>query len=80
MWFRNQERNLESQLVDIYGTMKSSVMGLSKSEAQKIARQMLLQAKEKVKQYGFDRLPPNFGDHILQKEKEDPKFMNMNVK
>lgn len=80
MWFRNKESDLENQLVDMYGTMKSSVMGLSKGEAQKIARQMLLQAKEKVKQYGFDKLPLNFGDHILQKEKEDPKFMNMNVK
>lgn len=80
MWFRNKESDLENQLVDMYGTMKSSVLGLSKGEAQKIARQMLLQAKEKLSSIGFDKLPLNFGDHILQKEKEDPKFMNMNVK
>lgn len=80
MWFKSKESNLENQLVDMYSTMKSSVLGLSKGEGQKIARQMLISAKEKVKQYGFNKLPQNFGNHILQKEKEDPKVMNMNVK
>ncbi len=80
MWFRNKESDLENQLVDLYATMRSSLLGLSKSEVQKIAKQMLLQAKEKVKQYRFDKLPLNFGDYILQKEKEDPKFMNMTIK
>lgn len=46
MWVRNRESDLENHLVDMYGTMKSSVMGLPKGEAQKIARQMLSQAKE----------------------------------
>lgn len=80
MWFKNKESDLENQLVDMYATMKSSVLGLSKGEGQKMAMQMLISAKAKVKQYGFDKLPQNFGDTILQKEKEDPKFMNMHVK
>ncbi len=80
MWFRNKENDLENHLVDMYAAMKSSVMGLSKGEGQKMAREMLMLAKDKVKQYGFDKLPPNFGDYILQKEKEDSKFMNMNIK
>lgn len=80
MWFGNKENDLENQLVDMYATMKSSVLGLSKGEGQKMAKQMLISAKEKVRQYGFDKLPQSFGDIILQKEKEDPKVMNMHVK
>lgn len=80
MWFRNKDSELESQLVSLYATMKSSIMGISKAEAEKIAKDTLMLAKEKVKQYGFDRLPSNFGDFILQKEKGDPKFMKIDVK
>jgi hypothetical protein len=80
MWFKSKDSELEKHLLEIYADMKASLMGISNKEARQLASKLVMLAKERVKEYGFDRLPSNFGDYILQKEKEDPKFMKMNVK
>ena len=77
MFFQNP---LKKQLIEGYATMITSLMGVSDEEARKIAKKLLVVAQQKVKEQGLDRLPPNFGDIILSKEKENPAFMNINLK
>ena len=80
MWFGSKESELERQLIETYTNMKLSLLDISKSEAEKMTRDMLKTAKQKMKESGQDKLPSDFGSLVLQKEKENPAFMKMNIK
>lgn len=75
MWFINKDSMLEKQLVEMYATMKSSLLGISKREAEKMASDMLMVAKKRMKESKQDKLPPNFGNFLLEQERKDPTCM-----
>lgn len=77
MWFGNRDSNLEKQLVEMYATMKSSLLGISKREAEKMASDMLMVAKQKGKESKQDKLLTNFGNFLLEQEQKDPTCMKI---
>ena len=79
-WFKSKDGELEKGIVELYTTMLISGRGLSSNEAGKIVRGMLEVAKQRMKETSQDKLPPNFGNIILGKEKENASFMNINIK
>lgn len=78
MCLKKEETELEKGLVELYTNML--ILTFPKDEAEKIAKDMLEAAKEKMREISQDKLSPNFGNFILENEKEDPSFMNMDVK
>jgi len=80
MWFKNKDSEVEKKLIELYTGLLASVRNLSKNEAEKLARDMLQTAKQKMIESGQDKIATGFGKVILEREKIDPGFMNMDVK
>ena len=73
MGFFSKKSSAESELEKMYVNMYVSVKGLSPSEARKITRTLIQQAKEEAQREGSANLPPNFGDVLLSRESTDEK-------
>jgi len=71
MGFFSKKSSAESELEEMYVNMYVSVKGLSPSEARKITRTLIQQAKEEAQREGTADLPQNFGDVLLSRESTD---------
>lgn len=80
MWAYLERLIFEAQLVKICTDLLIRTESLPKRKAIKRGREMLVLAKQKMRKTRQDRLPENFGTVILENEKKDPAYMEMNVK
>ncbi len=76
-FFSKKSSAQESELEEMYVNMYVSVKGLSPSEARKITRTLIQQAKEEAQREGTADLPQNFGDELLAIESTDEKVKAM---
>jgi len=79
-WINNKENSLENKLFEIYVNHKINNVGMTKKEAESLVEEMLVQAKQKVKQSSEDKLLSNLGTLMLQNEKNDPTHVNLHIK
>lgn len=66
--------SLESRLVREMTVAYQAIMGNSQQEANKMARELVAQAKQVVAERGLTNQPPNRGDLLLQQEASNPKI------
>ncbi len=68
--------DIEKQLEDYYMSVFQTD-GISSSEAQNSARDLLKLAKEECQKEGTLNLPQNFGNILLERESTDEKIKSM---
>ncbi|HWR20466.1 MAG TPA: hypothetical protein VN444_01245 [Verrucomicrobiae bacterium] len=70
----------ERQLEATHARMFQSMMGLSASEARRIARDMIHDAKEELKRSEAPDMAQDIGDQMLQRESTDPSVQEQLAK
>ena len=69
--------DIERQLEESYVSMFVAVKGMSQSEARSMVRNLIKQAKEGAEKEGTSKIPPNFGDILIDSEDKEQKIKMM---
>ena len=76
----SSQSDYERQLEATHARMFQSMMGISASEARRIARDMIHDAKEELKRTETSDTAQDFGDQLLQRESTDPSVQEQLAK
>jgi polyhydroxyalkanoate synthesis regulator phasin len=69
--------DIERQLEETYVSMFVAVRGMSQSEARNMVRDMIQQVKEEAEKEGTSKVPPNFGDILIDSENKEQQIGTM---
>ena len=69
--------DIERQLEASYVSMFVAIKGMSQSEARSMVRKLIKRAKEEAEKEGTSKIPPNFGDILIDSEDKEQKIKMM---
>jgi polyhydroxyalkanoate synthesis regulator phasin len=72
--------DIERQLEETYESMFVAGMGMSQSDAREMVRDLIKQAKEEAEKEGTSKIPPNFGDLLIETEDKEQRISIMLTK